>query len=84
MPRVSVPIPVFNAAPLLGSALRSVFAQTFTDFEVVVVDDGSEDRALTAAIADFSGRVRCLRPVNGGPAVARNTGIGRRGWTLPS
>ena len=76
MPRVSVVIPVFNAAPLVAAALRSVFAQTFTDFEVVVVDDGSEDHeALTAAIAEFSGRVRCIRQVNGGPAIARNTGI---------
>jgi len=76
MPRVSVVIPVFNAAPLVASALRSVFAQTFTDFEVIVVDDGSEDHeALTAAIAEFSGRVRCIRQANGGPAMARNTGI---------
>jgi glycosyltransferase involved in cell wall biosynthesis len=76
MPRVSVVIPVFNAAPLVASALRSVFAQTFTDFEVIVVDDGSEDHeALTAAIAEFSGHVRCISQVNGGPARARNTGI---------
>ena len=76
MPRVSVVIPVFNAAPLVASALRSVFAQTFSDFEVIVVDDGSEDHeALTAAIAEFSGHVRCIRQVNGGPAMARNTGI---------
>jgi len=77
MPHVSVVIPVFNAAPLVTSALRSVFAQTFTDFEVVLVDDGSEDReALTAALAEFSGRVQCIRQANGGPARARNTGIG--------
>jgi glycosyltransferase involved in cell wall biosynthesis len=76
MPHVSVVIPVFNAAPLVASALRSVFAQTFNDFEVILVDDGSEDpEALTAAIAEFSGRVRGIRQANGGPAMARNTGI---------
>lgn len=76
MPRVSVVIPVFNAAPLVASALRSAFAQTFTDFEVILVDDGSEDHpALTAALAEFSGRIRCIRQANGGPAKARNTGI---------
>jgi glycosyltransferase involved in cell wall biosynthesis len=76
MPRVSVVIPVFNAASLLASALRSVFAQTFTNFEVIVVADGSEDdEARAAAIAEFSRRVRCVRQANGGPAKARNAGI---------
>ena len=76
MPRVSVVIPVFNAAALVAAALRSVFAQTFGDFEVMLVDDGSEDHeALSAAITEFSGRVRCIRQANGGPAKARNTGI---------
>ena len=76
MPHVSVVIPVFNAAPLIGSALRSVFAQTFSDFEVIVVDDGSEDREqLMAALAEFSGRVQYIRQSNGGPAKARNTGV---------
>jgi glycosyltransferase involved in cell wall biosynthesis len=76
MPHVSVVIPVFNAAALVASALRSVFAQTFADFEVILVDDGSEDReALDAALAEFSGRVRQIRQPNGGPAMARNTGI---------
>lgn len=77
-PHVSVVIPVFNAAPLIGAALRSVFAQTFTNFEVIVVDDGSEDRdALSAALSEFSGRVQYLRQSNGGPAKARNAGIAR-------
>src|SRR6185436_2567452 len=76
MPHVSIVIPVFNAAALVASALRSVFAQTFSDFEVILVDDGSEDHeALTTALAEFSGRVRCIRQANGGPAKARNTGI---------
>ena len=73
---VSVVIPVFNSATLLGDALRSVFAQTFRDFEVIVVDDGSEDReTLDQTLAAWSGRVRVLRQSNGGPARARNTGI---------
>ncbi len=73
---VSVVIPVFNSAALLGDALRSVFAQTFPDFEVIVVDDGSEDRdELDQTLAAWSGRIRCLRQANGGPARARNTAI---------
>jgi glycosyltransferase involved in cell wall biosynthesis len=73
---VSVVIPVFNSATLLANALGSVFAQTFRDFEVIVVDDGSDDRAeLNQTLAAWSGRIRCVRQSNGGPARARNAGI---------
>src|SRR5258707_171109 len=48
MPQVSIVIPVFNSAHLIGAALRSVFAQTFTDFEVIVVDDGALRRRIPA------------------------------------
>jgi glycosyltransferase involved in cell wall biosynthesis len=76
MPHVSVVIPVFNAAPLIGSALRSVFAQTFRNLEVIVVDDGSDDREqLVAALAEFAERIQYIRQPNGGPARARNTGV---------
>lgn len=78
MPHVSVVIPVFNSAPLVGAALRSVFAQTFSDYEVIVVDDGSEDcDQLTAELAAFAGQIQFIRQPNGGPASARNTGIAR-------
>ena len=76
MPHVSVVIPVFNSSHYVGGALRSVFAQTFDDFEVIVVDDGSDDReALTKALAEFADRVHYLRQENGGPAKARNAGV---------
>jgi glycosyltransferase involved in cell wall biosynthesis len=73
---VSVVIPVFNSASLLGNALRSVFAQTCNDFEVIVVDDGSDDRKeLDETLAPWAGRILLVRQPNGGPARARNTGI---------
>ena len=76
MPHVSVIIPVFNSAHLIGQALRSVFAQTYTDFEVVVVDDGSKDQdALLGVLQEWPDRVHYVRQANGGPASARNTGI---------
>jgi glycosyltransferase involved in cell wall biosynthesis len=75
---VSVIIPVFNAAPLIARALQSVFSQTFADFEVIVIDDGSEDEAdLRAALEPWAARITYLRQLNGGPASARNTGIAR-------
>lgn len=78
MPHVSVVIPVFNAAKLVGAALRSVRAQTWQDFEIVVVDDGSEDRAeLEAVLREWADRIQYVRQANGGPARARNTGIAR-------
>jgi glycosyltransferase involved in cell wall biosynthesis len=83
MPHVSVVIPVFNSARFIAGALRSVFAQTFTDFEVVVVDDGSEDRdALLEALGEFSDRIRYVRQPNGGPAKARNTGVAHAAGSL--
>lgn len=76
MPRVSVVIPAYNAASLIGAALSSVFSQTFDDLECIVVDDGSTDQAeLLEALRPWDGRIIHIRQENGGPAKARNTGI---------
>ena len=73
-PLVSVIIPAFNRGYCLANTLRSVLAQTFTDFEIIVVDDGSTDD--TAAVArSFGDRVRLVSQKNCGPAAARNAGI---------
>jgi glycosyltransferase involved in cell wall biosynthesis len=70
----TVVIPSFNRASYLRSALDSVLAQTFTDFEIIVVDDGSTDE--TEALLESYGRsVRFLRQKNQGPGPARNLGI---------
>jgi glycosyltransferase involved in cell wall biosynthesis len=75
-PAVSVIIPTYNRAPLLPRALDSVLAQTYADFEVLVVDDGSSD-ATAEVLARYSDdRVRVLRhPVNRGVGAARNFGL---------
>ncbi len=72
-PRVSVVIPVHNGERFLAEAIRSVLAQTLTDLEVVVVDDGSTDGSAAVA-ASFPG-VRCVRRDNRGVAAARNAGL---------
>ena len=75
-PTVSVIIPAFRASRDIPDALASVFAQTFTDFEVVVVDDGSPDAAaLEAAVAPFRSRLRYIVQPNLGAGAARNAGI---------
>ncbi|MBV8859321.1 MAG: glycosyltransferase [Acidobacteria bacterium] len=75
-PFVSVVIPTYNRARLLGRAIRSVLAQSYCDFEVIVVDDGSTDE--TAGVVESFGdrRVRYVALArNGGAGAARNAGI---------
>jgi teichuronic acid biosynthesis glycosyltransferase TuaG len=73
MPAVSVIIPAYNAEAFLARAIRSVEAQTFQDFELVVIDDGSTDG--TAAVAQSFGSARYVRESHGGEAPARNRGL---------
>ena len=74
-PRASIVVPAYNAAATLGATLQSLLGQSFRDFEIVVVDDGSTD--ATAAIAEGFGdpRIRLVRQANRGLAGARNSGI---------
>jgi len=77
-PKVSVVIPAYNVAEYIGEALDSVFAQSFTDFEVMVVNDGSPDTPeLERAIAPYQERIVYLKQENKGAAAARNTGLRR-------
>lgn len=72
-PRVSVVIPTFNRAELIGAAIDSVLAQTFSDYEIVVADDRSTDDTASR-VAAYGARVRYVRTGNGGVAHARNVG----------
>jgi GT2 family glycosyltransferase len=73
-PTVSVVIPAYNAGRTIDAALRSVFAQTYRDFEVVVIDDGSVDDTAER-VGAWGDTVAFRRQHNAGPAAARNHGI---------
>jgi GT2 family glycosyltransferase len=73
-PKVSVVIPTYNRADYIAAAIESVRQQTMTDFEMIVVDDGSTDDTLER-LAAFADQVVCLRTPNQGPALARNVGM---------
>ena len=74
MPAVSIISPAYNVAPYIRAAIESVLAQTFTDFELILVDDQSTDSTLEIAREYERGdsRVRVLQQPNGGISVARN------------
>ena len=75
-PRISVVIPVHNRAEPVAHAIDSVLSQTFADFELVVVDDGSTDGSAEAVEGFSDPRVRLVRlEKNGGSNAARNAGI---------
>lgn len=76
MPKVSVVIPTYKHRDFVAATLQSVFAQTFTDYEVIVVNDGSPDDT-EAVLEPFAaaGRIRCFRQGNCGQAAARNRGL---------
>src|SRR5215208_8250934 len=74
MPAVSIVIATFNRGDYLGATLDSIFTQSFRDFEVIVVDDGSTDDTRRVIDA-FGSRVRYLYQNNRGPAAARNLGV---------
>lgn len=75
-PAVSVIIPAYNLAPYIAASLDSVFAQTFTDYEVILVNDGSPDtEEFERELQPYLDRIVYLKQENGGASVARNAGL---------
>jgi len=75
-PAVSVVIPAYNVAPFIRETLDSVFAQTFTNYEVIVVNDGSPDtEEFERAIELYRERIRYCAQENRGASAARNAGL---------
>lgn len=74
-PKVSVIVPVYGAQDWIGATIESVLAQTFTDFELLLIDDGSPDRSYEICKGFADKRIRIIRQENRGLPGARNTGI---------
>ena len=75
--KFSVIIPLYNKAPYVEKAINSVLAQTFTDFELIVMDDGSKDGSFEVAKRAIENHGNChlYRQQNAGVSVARNNGV---------
>jgi glycosyltransferase involved in cell wall biosynthesis len=75
-PAISVVIPAYKVASFIDETLKSVFAQTFADYEVIVVNDGSPDtEEFERAINPYLDRIRYLKQENRGASAARNSGL---------
>ena len=77
MSRISIIVPVYQVEPYLDRCVESILCQTFEDFDLILVDDGSPDRcgAICDAYAAADQRVHVIHQQNGGLSVARNAGI---------
>lgn len=73
--KFSVVIPLYNKEHYIEKTLKSVLNQTFQDFEVIVVDDGSSDKSVDVAKSVVSDKIHIIAQSNQGVSVARNTGI---------
>ncbi|MES2810962.1 MAG: glycosyltransferase family 2 protein [Bacteroidota bacterium] len=75
MPKISVIIPLYNKGFIIAETLKSVLAQTFTDFEIVIVNDGSTDNGFDIVSQFSDERIQLFQQENKGAAAARNLGI---------
>src|SRR4030042_4827818 len=74
MPKVSVIIPTYNRGNLVLESIQSVFAQTFSDYEIIVIDDGSTDNTREV-LHPYLSKLTYIYEKNSGQSFARNIGI---------
>ena len=77
MPKISVIVPIYNVELYIHKCIDSILSQTFTDFELILVDDGSPDNCgkICDEYAEKDNRIYVIHQENGGLSAARNTGI---------
>jgi len=77
MPFFSIIMPLYNKASFVAKAIKSVLAQSYTDYELIIVDDGSKDDSADIARQVIAGHVHCrlIKQENAGVSMARNNGV---------
>lgn len=78
MPKISVIVPVYNTEKYLKKCLESIVHQTYQDFEIIIINDGSTDNSqkiIDEYIKEYSDKVKCINKENSGLSSARNSGI---------
>lgn len=74
-PNISVVIPLYNKGTIIGRTVKSVLNQTYANFELIIVDDGSTDSSVDIVRSFSDDRIRIIQQKNAGPSAARNTGV---------
>jgi len=72
---ISIIIPLYNKESSIENAIRSIISQSYTDTEIIIVDDGSTDKSLSVVEQIQDGRILIIKQNNSGPGAARNTGF---------
>ncbi|WP_261178272.1 glycosyltransferase [Anaerobacillus sp. CMMVII] len=76
-PAISIVIPIYNVEKYINTILDCILEQSFTEFELILVNDGSTDNCGTICdhYAQHDNRIKVVHKLNGGPSSARNAGI---------
>lgn len=74
-PRFSIIIPLYNKEQTIERTIRGILNQTFSDFEIVIVNDGSTDNSVNIVESIENSRIKLIHQENAGPSAARNTGV---------